>query len=154
MTNNNDFNKDFKSGKEAEKWFANLLSATGNKNVEFNTSNDVSELTKWDIQCTNKKDKNIKFEIKWDKISTKTGNLALEFFSRTKPSGIAATTADFFVFLTNDEFYIFETKVLKELVSKMNFKSLCINNGTSYCYLMSKEIVKEYTHSIIKNNWY
>ena len=151
-TTMNNFKQDLIAGKEVEQWFALLLAKAGHTNIEFNNSTDVSELIKWDIQCTQgKAGRTVRFEIKWDKKSTTTGNLALEFWGRSKPSGIDATTADYFVFLTNNEFFIFETKVLKNLVKNMNFTNLCINNGTAYCYLMPKEQVRQFAKAVLIN---
>ena len=149
----NTFPSDLIGGLQAEAQFMELLKNSGNTGILKNEAKETSELIKWDIQCTNKKGSHVRFEIKWDKMSTTTGNLALEFFGRSKPSGIDATTADYFVFLTGDEFFIYKTDNLKKMVRAMNFRSICINNGTAYCYLMPISKVREYTYNIVKNIW-
>ena len=40
-----------------------------------------------------------KFEVKTDFISHKTGNIAIEYKSRGKPSGISITKSDFYVYI-------------------------------------------------------
>lgn len=65
---------------------------------------------------------NKKIEVKTDKHTIKgraTGNIFIEYESRGKPSGIATTEADYWVFvLSNEQIAIFETEWLKEQARK------------------------------------
>jgi hypothetical protein len=64
-----------------------------------------------------------KVEVKTDFMTKNTGNIAVEFESRGKPSGIAVTKADHWVFhIPNKCTIIVETNRLKEL-SRMYYKS-------------------------------
>ena len=44
-----------------------------------------------------------KIEVKFDRMTRKTGNVYIEFESRGKPSGIRTTEADYWVYFTHDE---------------------------------------------------
>jgi hypothetical protein len=64
-----------------------------------------------------------KVEVKTDFMTKNTGNIAVEFESRGKPSGIAVTKADHWVFhIPNKCTIIVETMRLKEL-SRKYYKS-------------------------------
>jgi hypothetical protein len=64
-----------------------------------------------------------KAEVKTDFMTKNTGNIAVEFESRGKPSGIAVTKADHWAFHISDKCTIvIETERLKEL-SRYYYKS-------------------------------
>lgn len=137
MNNNNNFTADLATGQQAERDFATVVQREFNAtDIKFNTSLDVSELRKWDLSYCNRSGNRLTFEIKHDLLSTTTGNFAVEFFGRYAASGIDATTADYWTILSGDKFYIFKTTQLKELIKRNNFRSLRINNGSAYCYLI------------------
>jgi len=59
---------------------------------------------------------NIKYEVKADLLSKKTGNLFIEFIDgRGKISGLALSTANFYIFYTNDLYILIGIDKLKEL---------------------------------------
>lgn len=59
---------------------------------------------------------NSKVEVKYDQKALETRNLFIEYESRGKKSGIAASEADFYVFkFINNVFVIIKTEDLKEL---------------------------------------
>jgi hypothetical protein len=61
----------------------------------------------------------------------KTGNLFIEYESRDKPSGLATTTADYWIYRMSelDSSLIFPTKALKD-VCRIYFKqSIFLKNG-------------------------
>ena len=68
---------------------------------------------------------NGKFEVKRDRMSSKTGNIAIEIECSGKPSGITATEADWFVYILsgdkyNDEIVLFfKTQRLRKLVAEI-----------------------------------
>lgn len=146
----NDFYKDLETGKEAERLFAEIATVKlGATQVKFNTSNKKEVLREWDIKYTNTEGKEVTFEIKNDLLSTSTGNFAVEFWGTNHASGIDATTANYWVILSGAKFYIFKTKDLKQLISANRFRSLQINNGTAYCYLVPIETAKTVATKII-----
>ncbi len=64
-----------------------------------------------------------KLEVKRDSWTGRTGNLAIEFESRGKPSGIATTEADYWVFVLSGQYedkviIIIETTRLKNVARK------------------------------------
>jgi len=71
--------------------------------------------------------KNCKIEVKRDFWTGTTGNIAVEFASRGKPSGISKTKSDYYAFILaeqfRDEVIIFiKTKRLKEIAREYYLK--------------------------------
>jgi len=71
--------------------------------------------------------KDSKVEVKRDFWTGKTGNIAVEFESRNKPSGIAKTKSDYYAFILSEEFrdeviIIIKTKRLKEIAREYFLK--------------------------------
>jgi hypothetical protein len=61
-------------------------------------------------------DDGIKYEVKADHLSKITGNIFVEYLDgRGKISGIALSTADFYIFYTHDIFILIDITKLKEL---------------------------------------
>lgn len=76
------------------------------------------------------KNKNIKLEVKKDDWTVKTGNIAIEFECRGKPSGIQVTKADFWCHVIGHYFVlIFPVDFLKRV-----YESLC--NDKKYVKIM------------------
>jgi hypothetical protein len=86
----------FKDGRDAEGAVKRLLEKAGYE-VEENNSGD---LLGWDLKAK-LAGRQFKVEVKWDKMSAKTGNIAVEYhnLNRDKPSGIKATKADLWVYV-------------------------------------------------------
>ena len=88
-------------------------------------------------------------EVKRDSWVSISGNIAIEYESRGKPSGIATTEADYWIIIFSGGYqdkvmYVFETELLKE-VSRRYFKKGSIkamgDNNTSMSVLIPiKEI--------------
>ena len=82
-----------------------------------------------------------KIEVKTERgMWTKTGNIAIEFESYGKPSGINATEADYWFhnLAVDDDVYctlVFSTKNLKKIVSKLD-KHRVVNGGDNYASKM------------------
>jgi hypothetical protein len=111
-----DFNKDLKDGLDAENEVKELLK------VRFNVTDS-------DIQSSTSKGYDIKiislgltFEVKNDLMAEKTGNIAVEYESRGKASGLSTTTANFWVYKFSGIYYILETARLRtELFTNKNY---------------------------------
>lgn len=123
---NYDFKKDLPVAVETEKEAATLLERLyGAKIIDFCNSN------KYDIlaEIQNRK---YSFEIKEDFMSWKTGNVALEFECRGKPSGIEISQADFYIYKIHGKkgirFYLFKTNSLKKMVDRKEFFRV-VNGG-------------------------
>lgn len=148
----NTFKDDLEEGKSAEWWFCKCLKAEYNiTETAFNDSDEVSELRKWDIKGWDEEGKAATFEVKYDRKSETTGNFAIEYYGRTSPSGLAATTAKYWVILSADSFYIFITQDLIELINNNTFPQIQINNCTAWCYLIPIEKAKEIVKAIKPN---
>lgn len=61
-----------------------------------------------------------KVEVKTDRMTHKTGNVFIEYESRGKPSGIATTDADYWVYKIDEVGFaiIFEVEILKAKLRK------------------------------------
>lgn len=66
------------------------------------------------------------FEVKNDLKAHETGNVAIEYESRGKPTALAATTADFWVYKFANCFFAFKTETLKRKLfeEKQYFKDV------------------------------
>jgi hypothetical protein len=63
---------------------------------------------------------NSKIEVKFDRMTRKTGNVYIEYESRGNPSGIRTTEADYWAYFTQDEeCFVISTKKLKEKIIKL-----------------------------------
>jgi hypothetical protein len=116
---NYDFKKDLPVAKETEKEVAQILAKVYDANIlKFEHTSEYDILARI-------KDNDYKFEVKEDFMSWKTGNVALEFECRGKPSGIQTSEADFYVYkihgANGTHFYLFKTSALKKMVSEKEY---------------------------------
>lgn len=74
-------------------------------------------------------------------MSEKTGNVAIEFKCRAKPSGICSTKSDFMVYKIGEEIYMIDTHYLQVLILYLNPKSVTGGDKGSETkmYLLKKE---------------
>lgn len=96
---------------------------------------------------------NITYEIKADRQTFKTKNIAIEIECNKKPSGLMTTDADnwvYFVVKDNDEYdmYIIPTDKLRELIKDNKKVIYGGDNRKSKIHLLKLELIKEY---FIKN---
>ncbi len=86
-----------------------------------------------DIERCQSKDYDLKiiskgwtFEVKNDLMAHQTGNVAIEYESRGKPTALAATTAEFWVYKFAGQFFAFKTETLKRKIfeEKQYFKAV------------------------------
>lgn len=109
------FYKDLEVGKQTEKEALEQLSRhTKYDAVEFN--NDK----KYDIKLT-LGDKFQTYEVKTDLMCGSTGNFALEYECRGKPSGIVTTEADYWIYKLDDGFYLISVERLKYLIDEAKY---------------------------------
>jgi len=107
-----EFNEDLKDWQKIEKEFYDIL-VTNNPNTEIVMAPN-RYFPDWDIMMNN----NVKFEIKYDRQSAKTGNIAIEVSYKWNPSWIFASEADFVVYKIEDEFRITGVTTLLRKVAK------------------------------------
>lgn len=87
--------------------------------VEFAPDKKFSD---YDFVVTNN-DKTTKYEVKSDRLTYKTGNLAIEYECSDKPSGVSTTKADYYMYFTikpdnTHDCYRIPVDVLKSYVGK------------------------------------
>ena len=70
-------------------------------------------------------------EVKNDRLIHKTGNLFIEYESRNKPSGLAITSAEYWIYRLSelDSALIFPTKALKQVCRVYYKENLFLKNG-------------------------
>ena len=92
---------------------------------------------------------NKKIEVKRDNWVGRTGNIAIEYKSRGKPSGIATTQADYWIIMFSREYqdkfmFIIEIQRLKEVTKKYfnkgSIKKMGDSNTSSAVLIPIKEI--------------
>ena len=147
---NYDFNKDLPTAKETEREVAKIIeNAYDAKILKFEDTNEYDILA-------NIKGKDYKFEIKEDFMTCKTGNVALEFECRGKPSGIQISEADFYIYKIHSgngtHFYLFKTSILKGMVAERKYFRI-VNGGdkgsNSMNYLFKYETFIKYGKFIL-----
>jgi len=88
--------------------------------------------------CTNNKydfktDDNIKYEVKCDKSSNKTGNFYIELLTyNNKPSGISTTKSDYYIITNTINYYMISTSILKLLCKNMRVLTLKDKSSTGF----------------------
>ena len=117
------FDKDLKDGQEAENQAIELIIKKYN-------------LVKEDILICNTKEYDFKvnsrnetYEVKNDLMAEKTGNIAIEYESRGKNSGITTTQANFWIYKFAGLFLLLKTEKIKEELFKNNNYSRKVTGG-------------------------
>lgn len=65
------------------------------------------------------------FEVKWDIMAEQTGNVAVEYESRGKASGISVTKAKYWIYKIKSKFYLIDTnRVKKGITDKEYFRAV------------------------------
>jgi len=128
------FKKDLELGQEIEKIAQEKLINHLNNNITIiNTNNDF----KYDFKLSN----NLKYEVKYDRMSIITGNIFIEFYCRGKLSGISTSESDFYIIAyTDKDLYLIETETLKKLINNKEYMRPyedAIKSG----YLFKKNII-------------
>lgn len=133
----NTWEQDIIDGQNAEKELANLLIGRYPKRWSiaiFNDSEDINILKGWDFRLIGKD--NIRFEVKYDKMSESTGNFAIEYKSGGSASGLFATESQIFAIKSGSAFYLFDTRMLRDYISNRNFKKATVFHGKTEIFLV------------------
>ena len=139
------FRKDLEEGQKVEQEVAEKLkNERGALNIKFNKTKE------YDISCWMPEWGEILIEVKYDKMSEKTGNIGIEYEDRNKSSGINVTTADKWIIKTGDDFLVIDVPVLKQLIKDSKyFKD--VSGGDvrrTKMYLFKKILFKEYCEKL------
>lgn len=126
------FVKDLQTGREAEREAILWLSrhAGFSKEVEYNLCNTKE----YDIEAHVNGDPVYTFEVKHDKLCSSTGNLAIEFSCRGKPSGIEVTQASYWLIKIatpwkNPWWSLIETDTLRHMIKEKMYKRIVTDGG-------------------------
>lgn len=115
------FHKDLKVGKKSEQEASELLvNYFQNKRGADDVKVDFNDDKKYDIKLTIG-DKSRTYEVKTDLMCGYTGNFALEYECRGKPSGIVTTEADYWIYKLDDGFYLISVEKLKTLLDEQKY---------------------------------
>ena len=104
----------------------------------------------YDVEIT--KDNIItKYEVKADRNTYKTGNIAIEYKCKGIPSGISKTQADYYAYYIVKPYNIFElyiipTDIIKNKINSNEYKRIIFggDNKNSEMYIFSLELFEEY----------
>lgn len=99
--------------------------------------------------------KKIKYEVKADKLTYKTGNIAIEYQCNNKLSGIATTKAKYWAYfiIKDDESYdlfIIPKSVIEKSIENKEYKRI-VSGGDGYrarLYLFDMDLFKNYSINV------
>ena len=152
---NNNFDEDLEDGHKGEKVVRHFVETVWHK--RFLTYGNTN---KFDIMFQNVGQYPVFFEVKtdyWEKEMDEggSGNMAIEYKCRGKPSGIRTTIAQWYAYyfpnLSGDQLWIINVEKLKELIKENNFKR--VSAGETYydsddkvakCFLIPRFDFKKY----------
>jgi len=109
----------------------------------------------WDIYIPEKK---IGIEVKSDRMSHKTGNVVIEYSYGGEPSGIQATKATWWVYITNKRLYWITPRRIKECIkdNELNpqpFAPIGEDIKPKSLYLIREKIFRDYTSRSERLGW-
>jgi hypothetical protein len=106
-----------------------------------------TKCAEYDVMLT-MNDVDVFFEVKRDSRMDNTGNICIEYESNSKPSGIAVSKADYWVYFNHnmDEVYLIDTKYIRECIAKKKYHRniKCGYGWLARAYLFDKEIFAKY----------
>lgn len=139
---NYSFHKDLHRAKKTEMDVANYLAEATKTNIKI--LNDTKE---FDI-VLERVGKNYVIEVKEDFMAAKTGNVAVEYECRGKPSGISVTKADVYAYVIHENtgvrnLHLIESKVLKKAINKKMYHRKVVGGdrgSNTKMYLFTKDV--------------
>lgn len=81
----------------------------------------------------------LKYEVKCEPSSLKTGNFFIEFKGYGKPSGLSVTEADFYIFTNSTEYFLISIEVLKHIVN--GYRIVLTKDKLTYGYLVPVYVI-------------
>lgn len=114
------FSRDLEVAQKTEEKIASVLARVSGSTIKMlNDNRDFDILME-------RKGRDYYIEVKEDFMAAKTGNIAVEYECRGKPSGIQTSKSDVYAYLihesnTKQSLYLTETKKLKEAINKRMF---------------------------------
>lgn len=141
MTNNEYFKQQLRRGQEIEEEAIKLIENKFNVKCIKRQDETNYKTVLYDF----KTDDNIKYEVKADFRSEKTGNFYIEFVGYGKLSGINITKADKHILKSGYKYYIITTEILKTLIrtdTKNKFPTRYTRDRTTGGFLIPIDIIK------------
>lgn len=148
---NYDFKQDLKIANETEKQIGEYLEKRWL--MEIIKYNDNAD---FDIRCKTRRGDTITIEIKEDFLCKTTGNVAIEYECRGKPSGIHRTIADFIIYRIHEP----DGKITLNSIMTYKLKEMIANNlyftkvvggdegSNTMNFLFKLNIIKEHFRSL------
>lgn len=145
---NYEFNADLKVEEKTKQEIKEFLEASGWRVVDDN--NDF----RYDF-ILHKDDKLVHLELKEDFKCKETGNVAVEYYSRGKPSGLRTTQADFYLYKVHNpwakEYIVVNVDKLKRFI-KESFDYRTVTGGdkgsNTKMYLLTYEVFRKLGQTI------
>lgn len=125
----NNFKKDLEKSEIGVNILVEHLKKKGVTDVE------LCQTKEYDIAYFNEINQRVTIEVKEDFMYTKTGNVAIEYMQRGKPTGISVSCADYYVYKLSSDFYSIKCDTLKQKLKES---------------LRTKETKKKTTHDSYK----
>ena len=141
-----EFNKDLVDGKQGERRFAERCQQW-KPGIRFLEQNDDK---RFDWTAVLYERTHVVFEVKSDDWSIRTGNLAFEYESRGKLSGISTTQANLWAHQYGEEFLIFDVTTLRNELVKIPKRTpwiKCVGDRGSgtWVYLIPVAMAREWS---------
>ena len=108
-----------KFGNSMEEKARNVIVNTYDVEISKITGGDNYKIKQYDFKTSD----GIKYEVKGDRLSSKTGNFYIEYMGYEKPSGIATSTANKWMLLYDESFYVVPIRDLRRLTIQATCKS-------------------------------
>lgn len=90
-------------------------------------------------------------EVKRDSYTKRTGNIVIEFTSSGKPSGIATTKSEWYIYLVDGEVcaYFIPTERLKEAIAAKEYYMIrrVGDGGKNEAYFFDRALFEQYMHT-------
>ena len=143
----NSFRKDLERGINIEKEVLSILK------IKYPSASLVDKWKGYDIWIP---EMHCGIEVKYDPMSTSTGNIVIEIQMYNKPSGLMASTAKYWVFYDDHEFRIMAKDDIINCIflNQYQYKSFVGNGDTvsKKAFLVKKEHLFNYGKKIGVNN--
>jgi hypothetical protein len=142
--------KDKARGEKGESLVFELFTEAG-----FECSKSPPKTKGWDILLA-KNGKSYKCEVKYDYMASQTGNIAIEYWNskRDEPSGLSATSADFWLTIIGGEIYSISVSDLRYFVKAvMPTRQLnSVGDGNADIFLYKIEQIEPYWKLLTTDN--
>jgi hypothetical protein len=131
------FQKDLKVSYKSVDKVKNLLESKGAEQLEINHDKKYDIRFTFNSRC-------FTIEVKQDFLFQKTGNVAIEYVSRNRDSGVTTSEADIWCYVLGEEVYFCPTKRLRAILENTEFRKVSGgDNNTSRMYLVPVKTFKE-----------